>query len=51
MQVARILAELQQAQVSAERIVGLLELELEIHDSKEIEEKFVQFFILKEKTI
>lgn len=40
MQVARILAELQQAQASAERIVGLLELELEIHDSKEIEEKF-----------
>jgi len=40
MQVARILAELQQAQASAERIVGLLELEPEIHDSEEIKEKF-----------
>lgn len=38
MQVARILAEMQQAQASAERIISLIETEAEIFDSKEVEE-------------
>lgn len=38
MQVARILAEMQQAQASAERIISLIETEAEIFDTKEVEE-------------
>lgn len=40
MQVARILAELQQAQASAERIIALIETEPEIYDSPEVIEKY-----------
>lgn len=40
MQVARILAELQQAQASAERIISLIETEPEIFDTPEVIEKY-----------
>ncbi len=40
MQAARILAQLQQAQASAERIIALIEEEATIKDSKEVEEKY-----------
>lgn len=40
MQVARILAELQQAQASAERIISLIETKPEIYDSEEVIEKY-----------
>jgi ATP-binding cassette subfamily B protein len=40
MQVARILAELQQAQASAERIISLIETKADISDTAEVEEKY-----------
>ena len=40
MQIARILANLQQAQASAERIMDLIETEPEIKDSEEVIEKY-----------
>jgi len=40
MQVARILAELQQAQASAERIMALIETKPEIYDTLEVIEKY-----------
>ena len=40
MQLARILAELQQAQASAERIFSLIETEPDITDSREVVEKY-----------
>lgn len=40
MQVAQILAELQQAQASAERILSLIETEPDIKDTPEVEEKY-----------
>lgn len=40
MQVARILAELQQAQASAERIISLIETKPEIFDTPEVIEKY-----------
>ncbi len=40
MTIARILAEFQQAQASAERVIGLIETELEIDDSVEVKEKY-----------
>lgn len=40
MQLARILAELQQAQASAERIMSLIETEPDIKDSEEVIEKY-----------
>lgn len=40
MQIARILANLQQAQASAERIMDLIETEPDIKDSKEVIEKY-----------
>lgn len=40
MQVARILAELQQAQASAERIISLIETKPEIYDTPEVVEKY-----------
>lgn len=40
MTIARILAEFQQAQASAERIMGLIETELEIDDTLEVKEKY-----------
>lgn len=44
MQVARILAELQQAQASAERIISLIETEPEIYDLPEVTEKYGDLF-------
>ncbi len=40
MQIARILAELQQAQASAERIMQLIETKPEIEDTEEVKEKY-----------
>lgn len=40
MQIARILADLQQAQASAERIIGLIDTEPEIKDTDEVVEKY-----------
>ncbi|HRT69372.1 MAG TPA: ABC transporter ATP-binding protein [Bacilli bacterium] len=40
MQIARILAEFQQAQASAERILSLIETKPDIFDSQEVEEKY-----------
>ncbi len=40
MQIARILAELQQAQASAERIISLIETEPEIKDTDEVVKKY-----------
>lgn len=40
MQIARILADLQQAQASAERIIGLIETEPDIKDTEEVIEKY-----------
>lgn len=40
MQIARILAEFQQAQASAERILSLIETKPEIYDTKEVIEKY-----------
>lgn len=40
MQIARILAEFQQAQASAERIMSLIETEPDIYDSEEVIEKY-----------
>lgn len=40
MQVARILAELQQAQASAERIISLIETDPDIYDTPEVIEKY-----------
>ena len=40
MSIARILAEFQQAQASAERIIGLIETKLEIDDTLEVKEKY-----------
>lgn len=40
MQIARILAELQQAQASAERIISLIETKPEIEDTEEVKEKY-----------
>ncbi|MCI5939625.1 MAG: ABC transporter ATP-binding protein [Bacilli bacterium] len=40
MQIARILAELQQAQASAERIISLIETEPEIQDTDEVVKKY-----------
>lgn len=40
MQIARILADLQQAQASAERILALIETKPEIYDSPEVIEKY-----------
>ncbi|MTI48689.1 MAG: ABC transporter ATP-binding protein [Firmicutes bacterium] len=39
-QIARILAELQAAQASAERVMSMIETDLEVKDSREIVEKF-----------
>lgn len=44
MQVARILAELQQAQASAERIISLIETEPEIYDSPEVISQYGDLF-------
>lgn len=44
MQVARILAELQQAQASAERIISLIETKPDIYDSAEVIEKYGDLF-------
>ena len=43
-QIARIIAEFQQAQASAERIMTLIETEPEIFDSKEVLEKYGTLF-------
>ena len=40
MTIARILSEFQQAQASAERIIGLIETEVEIDDSDDVKEKY-----------
>ena len=40
MQLARVLAELQQAQASAERIMSLIETKADIYDSEEVIEKY-----------
>ncbi len=40
MQIARILAELQQGQASAERVIGLIETEAEIKDTEEVVAKY-----------
>lgn len=44
MQLARILAEFQQAQASAERVVQLIETEVEIFDRPEVIEKYGSLF-------
>lgn len=43
MQIARILADFQQAQASAERVMSLIEMVPEIQDSKEVIEKYGTF--------
>lgn len=47
LQLARVLAELQQAQASAERILSLLETDPEIVDSIEVQEKYGDFLNLE----
>jgi ATP-binding cassette subfamily B protein len=49
MQVARILAELQQAQASAERLISLIETEPEISDKVEVIEKYGSLFAPKKE--
>jgi ATP-binding cassette subfamily B protein len=44
MQIARLLAEFQQAQASAERIVALIETEPDIFDTPEVKEKYGTIF-------
>ncbi len=44
MQIARILADFQQAQASAERVISLIETEPEIFDTNEVIEKYGSFF-------
>jgi ATP-binding cassette subfamily B protein len=40
LQIARILAELQQAQASAERVIQLLETEPDLYDSQQVKDKY-----------
>ncbi|MCK9536514.1 MAG: ABC transporter ATP-binding protein/permease [Bacilli bacterium] len=49
MQVARILAELQQAQASAERLIALIETEPEIFDTPEVIEEYGSLFSPKKE--
>ncbi|QVK18542.1 ABC transporter ATP-binding protein [Mycoplasmatota bacterium] len=49
LQLARVLAELQQAQASAERIIALLETEAEIVDSDEVIRQYGDFLHFKEE--
>lgn len=44
MQIARLLAEFQQAQASAERIVALIETDPDIYDTPEVKEKYGTIF-------
>ncbi len=47
MAISRILSDFQNAQASAERIVGLIETPSELVDSKEVEEKYGTLFVDK----